>query len=88
MSFTYNGDAHVNEVMVEIPLLILLNALVVSILMIVRKILRFYLGVLQKSISLNLPASVMLVTKLKMTMVSHVSTKTNVFLLSMNIILD
>ena len=88
MSFTYNGDAHVNEVMVEIPLLILLNALVVSILMIVRKILRFYLGVLQKSISLNLPASVMLVTKLKTTMVSHVSTKTNVFLLSMNIILD
>lgn len=88
MSFTYNGDAHVNEVMVEIPLLILLNALVVSILMIVRKILRFYLGVIQKSISLNLPASVMLVTKLKMTMVSHVSTKTNVFLLSMNIILD
>ena len=88
MSFTYNGDAHVNEVMVEIPLLILLNALVVSILIIVRKIQRFYLGVLQKSISLNLPASVMLVTKLKMTMVSHVSTKTNVFLLSMNIILD
>ena len=88
MSFTYNGDAHVNEVMVEIPLLILLNALVVSILMIVRKILRFYLGVLQKSISLNLTASVMLVTKLKMTMVSHVSTKTSVFLLAMNVILD